>query len=488
MNRRSTSVAANPVLIGAATTLIVIVAVFLAYNANSGLPFVPTYNLNVLVPQANSLVRGNEVRIGGARVGIVRAVTPERLPDGRVVAKAELALDETVRPLPVDSKLMIRPRSTLALKYVEVRPGDAEEGFEQGATVPLEAATPEPVELDEFFNTFNERTRRSAQGNFEGFGNALAGRGISINEAIGEAPGALEKAERVGRDLNAPATRFGRFWRELSALAAEVAPVAERQAGMFRGLDSTFSALAAVADPYIQRTIAESPATLDEGMRSLPAMRPFLQHSSELFDALAPGAASLVDTAPAIAAALRAGGPVLARTPRLASQLPPTADALLAFAQDPAVEPSLRQLVGTNQILDPTMRFLAPAQTTCNYLALLLRNVASLTSIGDNEGAHWVRFFPLAPPVGPNSEGGPASAPASGGEVPPPNDPDPTDANYLHSNPYPHTAAPGQPFECEAGREGYAREQVMIGNVPGNQGIRTEEQTPEQLGKKKGRR
>ena len=30
-------------LIGAATTLVVIVAVFLAYNANNGLPFVPTY-------------------------------------------------------------------------------------------------------------------------------------------------------------------------------------------------------------------------------------------------------------------------------------------------------------------------------------------------------------------------------------------------------------------------------------------------------------
>ena len=46
MNRRSTSVAANPVLIGAATVLVVIVAVFLAYNANNGLPFVPTYKVS----------------------------------------------------------------------------------------------------------------------------------------------------------------------------------------------------------------------------------------------------------------------------------------------------------------------------------------------------------------------------------------------------------------------------------------------------------
>ena len=45
MRRGGASIAANPVLIGAATTLVVVVAVFLAYNANNGLPFVPTYAL-----------------------------------------------------------------------------------------------------------------------------------------------------------------------------------------------------------------------------------------------------------------------------------------------------------------------------------------------------------------------------------------------------------------------------------------------------------
>jgi hypothetical protein len=39
---RAQSLAASPTLVGAITTLIVIVAVFLAYNASHGLPFVPT--------------------------------------------------------------------------------------------------------------------------------------------------------------------------------------------------------------------------------------------------------------------------------------------------------------------------------------------------------------------------------------------------------------------------------------------------------------
>jgi ABC-type transporter Mla subunit MlaD len=76
MNRRSTSVAANPVLIGAATVLVVIVAVFLAYNANNGLPFVPTYGVWLQLPDAADLVTGNEVRIGGDRVGIIDKIEP----------------------------------------------------------------------------------------------------------------------------------------------------------------------------------------------------------------------------------------------------------------------------------------------------------------------------------------------------------------------------------------------------------------------------
>lgn len=69
-------VASSPILVGAVTILVVIVAVFLAYNANNGLPFVSTYNLKVKVPNANALVKGNEVRIGGVRVGIVKSVVP----------------------------------------------------------------------------------------------------------------------------------------------------------------------------------------------------------------------------------------------------------------------------------------------------------------------------------------------------------------------------------------------------------------------------
>ena len=85
--RGGTSIAANPVLIGAATTLILVVAVFLAYNANAGLPFVPTYELKTEVPSAANLVVGNNVKLGGSRVG---AITDDQAaaPQGRLGHRA----------------------------------------------------------------------------------------------------------------------------------------------------------------------------------------------------------------------------------------------------------------------------------------------------------------------------------------------------------------------------------------------------------------
>src|SRR3954453_11689183 len=146
MRGRGGSIAGNPVLIGAATVLVIIVAVFLSYNANQGLPFVPTYQVNAEVPSAAQLVVGNDVKIGGARVGAVAKITPRTLPDGRVIAVLGLKLDKDAGPLPRDTTLSVRPRSARGLKHVEVSRGQSRRTWQDGATIPLARART-PVEL-----------------------------------------------------------------------------------------------------------------------------------------------------------------------------------------------------------------------------------------------------------------------------------------------------------------------------------------------------
>src|SRR3982751_4704199 len=177
MRNRSglSGVASSPILVGAVTILVVIVAVFLAYNANNGLPFVSTYNLKARVPNADALVKGNEVRIGGVRVGVVKKVVPVHLENGEVAAELTLSLDKNAEPLPVDSTITVRPKSALGLKFLQVTPGNSRKGFEAGETIPVTAAKPEPVDIDQFFSMFDKPTRDAIRQNLAGFGNALAG-------------------------------------------------------------------------------------------------------------------------------------------------------------------------------------------------------------------------------------------------------------------------------------------------------------------------
>jgi virulence factor Mce-like protein len=477
--RRSvgSTLAASPTMVGAVTVLIAVVAVFLAYNANSGLPFVPTYNISAQLPSANSLVPGNEVRIGGVRVGVVSDVTPVAHDDGSVTAQFDLTLDESARPIPVDSEIVIRARSALGLQYLQINRGTSDEGFDPGAVIPIESATPEPVEFDDVLSTFDGPTRASMQSNLVEFGNALAGRGLDLNAALGQLPETLEVLEPVARNLSDSRTGLTRFFDALAATAAEVAPVAEEQAQMFAELETTFGAFANVARPFIQDTIEGTPPTLEVGTRALPVIRPFLDNSAQLFSDLKPGIDALERNADAIATSLEVGGPILERSVAFNEQLGPTAAALRALNDDPDARAGIDRLTQLSDTLDPTLEFITPAQTTCNYAAILFDNLQSVFSQGTGPGT-WQRAEVIIAPRGPdsndpnqvsppNNEGAPSSAPANGGGN--------TLGNFLHTNPYPNTAAPGQEQECEAGNEPYLIGSQQIGNVPGNQGTVTRE-------------
>jgi ABC-type transporter Mla subunit MlaD len=475
-------VASSPVIVGAVTVLVIIIAVFLAYNANNGLPFVSTYNLHARVPNANALVKGNEVRIGGARVGVLKSVVPVQTGNGQIAAELDLSLDKNVEPLPKNSTMIIRPKSPLGLKYLQIVPGNSKEGFAAGETIPVKAAHPEPVDIDQFFDMFDEKTRKAIQRNLAGFGNGLAGRGPQLNNAFVALRMLAESSEPALSDLVAPSTGFGEFFKALEALSATVAPVAEQQASMFAALDRTFAAFARVSRPYIQETISKGPETLETATEDLPALNPFFKDSERFFAALEPGAKVLGETSPTIAASLRAGIPALNRSPILNAQLPPTADALLAFQQSTGVFNGLDLLIDTNELLGPAIRFIAPAQTTCNYLSIAFRNLGNASSETDSLGG-WLNAIAFEPPEGPNNEGGQASAPANGGEPAGANLGIPL--NHLHSNPYPNTASPGQPEECEAGNEHYETGVTRIGNTPRNDGIKTTGQSKKQLGEEK---
>jgi virulence factor Mce-like protein len=462
MRSRNGGISGNPVLIGAATTLVIIVAVFLAYNANAGLPFVPVYTVNAQLPSGSNLVVGNDVRIGGTRVGAVSDIKAQQFKNGRTVAVVQMKLEKSVEPLPKDSMVLVRPRSALGLKYLQLTRGHEKAGWKDGATIPLKYAG-NPVELDDVLSMFNAKTRQAGATNTIGFGNAFAGRGESINTAIGAFKPLLKDIIPVARLLRAPSTHLPRLFSALDRFAQIVAPAAETQAQLFDNLDTTFGALAKVARPFIQDSITNGPPSLDTGIRDFPQIRPFLHNTQVLFHLLRPGARALRTAAPALSSALVIGTPVLRQSVALNHRLKPLLTELERFSQNPMVPRGIKSLTDVVRNLKPTLDYLAPAQVQCNYVTLWFRNVSSLLSEGDANGT-WQRFIIVPTPNGPNSEGGQAAKPANG----------PTVENHLHADPYPHTGSPGQPKECEAGNEPYAVGKTVTTSPPGTQSDHTE--------------
>ncbi len=375
--RGTAAVVASPVLVGAVTILVTVVAVFLAYNANEGLPFVPTYDLTAEIPNGSNLVPGNEVRIGGFRVGVVDTMRPKSIVvDGRTleVVLIDMRLDKQVQPLAKDSTLIVRARSALGLKYVELTPGTSPATYKPGETIPLKYASL-PVEFDDFLNTFDEPTRLNSQADLGGFGDALAGRGADLNTAIAGFVPFFQFLQPVMANLSDPKTQLGNFFTQLGRTTAQVEPVAAVQTQLFGNMASTFEAINSTegqcgnspAGSCLQGTIAKSPPTQDTAIQSFQVQRPFLADFTDLSRRLIPAAQVIPTAVPKLNEALLVGTPVQLQSITLSNNTTSVFNSLNTLAKDPNTFLALRDLRDTFGVSQPLVNYVAPFQTVCNY-------------------------------------------------------------------------------------------------------------------------
>ena len=378
---------ASPVLVGAVTTLVVIVSVFLAYNANKGLPFVPTYDLSARLPNASNLVQGDEVRAGGFRVGVVDSIKPatQRIHGRNTpVAVVNMKLDKAVEPLPIDTRILIRSRSAIGLKYVELTLGRSKRGFKAGGTIPL-ANSALPVEVDDLLNTFDDRTRAAERVVLAGYGDALAGRGSDINAALEGLNPFFRFLTPVMRNLNDPRTRLGDFFRNVGETSAQLAPIARVQAQLFTKMADALGAVSRCPG-CLQDTIAKQAPTEDVAIGSFRVQRPFLADATDLSRRLVPAANALPSALPKINAALAAGTRVLPQTVTLDRNTERVFRALDDLAQEPTTGLALGDLRDALAITKPIINYAAPYQTVCNYTTAFTTGLGQHQSEGVSNG------------------------------------------------------------------------------------------------------
>ncbi len=464
MRGRRGALTASPLLVGAVTVLVTLVAVFISYSANEGLPFVPTYRIKVELPDAAKLVEGNDVRAGGFRVGQVGAIhSARKRVNGhvRAIAVLDLQLDKELEPLPVDTRVTVRSRSALGLKFVELVPGRSQRTYLAGDTIPLAPGASTPPDLEDVLSTFQPQTRVDARQALQGFGDGLVGRGPALNSTIEELRPFLDRLEIVMRAVSAPKSELPGLIPALARTVRQAAPVAAVQVSWIADMADTFAAVG--RDPRaLQDTIAETPPTLDAATASFRIQTPFLMRFADLSRRLQPGAAELRRALPPLNGALQAGVPAFRQTPELADSLVQLFRATQDLGDNPVTLLALRDLDTTVRVAKPGVEFVAPYQTVCNYLNYFFTPLGTHQSEAVPGGTAQRILAKLLFGGQPNNLG----TTESSRPVDTPGDPHEGSVQALHKQPNGPAVDSSGRADCQAGQTGYPNRLVTDGRYP----------------------
>jgi ABC-type transporter Mla subunit MlaD len=413
-------------LIGLATVVVLIVAVYISYNANTGTPFERYDQYTVDLPNANRLVKAAEVRAGGVRVGQIKRVEvfpAERGVRGSVpFTRAYVQVPRGSLKVPVDTIASVRPASVLGSTYLDLELGSSRGVLRSGGNLPARQARA-TVELTDLLDLFDKRTASDLQRAITSVGGGLNARGTDLGTTLSTTNTLMPDLRSVAANLASPATRLGPFVASLGRFTGALA--AERRAlgGGVEGAALTFGGL--------DRSREALDRLADISTKLLPA--------AERLPVAATTLAGTVDTA---IPALRLFG----RGGNAARDLGPV---LRNFAGAPEVDGLLRKAASTGVEAGPLVTSIKDAQVFCNSVTTATSYLASTFAddgIGKGPAVVSIRIKGLG--------GNPLELLQNGKTLP-----------GVHTNYQPKQ----DQNECEAGNEPYDALKISVTNPPGNQ-------------------
>jgi phospholipid/cholesterol/gamma-HCH transport system substrate-binding protein len=140
-----------------------------------------THEYDLLFPSAGQLVKGDDVQVGGRRVGSIRTI--ELTDDNR--ARVRIQVQEPVAPLREGTHAIIRLTSLsgIANRYVALTPAPSDnKALPDGGRLEFDSTT-DVVDLDQVFNALDPKARKDLQGVVEGFAAQYQGKGREAGES-----------------------------------------------------------------------------------------------------------------------------------------------------------------------------------------------------------------------------------------------------------------------------------------------------------------
>jgi phospholipid/cholesterol/gamma-HCH transport system substrate-binding protein len=253
-------VASRVLAVGALVAVALLVTLLLMGGGNG-------HKYKLLFQSGGQLVKGNQVLIGGSPVGSV--------DDIKLTENNQAEVDITVdQPLHEGSTAVIRATSLsgVANHYVSITAGpNNAPGLPDDATLTA-ASTTTPVDLDQLFDTFNGRARKSLRQLIQGFANSYVGKGPQANRTYKYFAPSLSATDRVLKELNRDERVFTNF---IVNGARVFTGVSERSNDLSGLITNTNQALGAIArqNTAFDRALTVLPPTLRQANTTFVNLR-----------------------------------------------------------------------------------------------------------------------------------------------------------------------------------------------------------------------
>jgi phospholipid/cholesterol/gamma-HCH transport system substrate-binding protein len=332
--------------------LAVIVVAFLLFRGDGG------YRVTAEFVNAGQLVKGNEVKAGGATVGSVKSIDVTQSGTAKVTFSIT---DGDYKPLRQGTRVLIKQASLsgIANRYLDLQLGPANgDEIDDGGTIGTDQ-TDTAVELDQIFDMFDERTRTGLQDFFKGSAAMLHGRGKELRRGVHYLNPALSTGSRLFQELTRDDALLERFLVDSGSLVNALADRREDLTGVVGNLSATFGALGRQQDALAE-SVERLPPFMRQANTTFVNLRSALDDVDPFVDASKPAVKELGPFLQQARLFVRDGEPTIRDLSRTISQKGPTNDLIELIKSFP---PLAREALDNRQVNGANRRGAFPETT-----------------------------------------------------------------------------------------------------------------------------
>ncbi len=253
--------------------LVVLIVAYLVFATGGG------SNYKLEFAEADQLVRGDEVQVGGVPAGSVTSI--ELTKDFKAVVT--IHIESSLVPLHLGTVAQVRTPSltSVANRYIALTLGpNSNPAYPAGATLPA-SATREVTDLDQLFDTLNAKTRKGLQGFIQGTAEQYVGQGRNLRLSTEYFPPALSAANHFFSELSDDQPVFTSFLVETAKAVTTIGARSEALADLIENQNKTFQAIGS-EQTQLARGLKQLPVTLRQGNHTFAELPATFAALSEL--------------------------------------------------------------------------------------------------------------------------------------------------------------------------------------------------------------